>query len=187
MSPFKASFSLPLSLPLFFEKRATYKLEAIAEDRGSSPLSRTVEVQIDVVDRSNKPPVWDQTVYGPIYVKENTAVGESVTSVKARSVFPEQERSERSEKENGRQGLANGTIGNFLVVVQLIHRPPSTQIRCKTTKKCPFLFYLASHDDRAEFGLMRESSKLYGRVSSLNFTVKENEHLRHQSPNRGTY
>ena len=49
-------------------------------------LSRTVEVQIDVVDRSNKPPVWDQTIYGPIYVKENTAVGETVTTVKARSV-----------------------------------------------------------------------------------------------------
>jgi hypothetical protein len=39
-----------------------------------------------VVDRSNKPPVWDQSVYGPIYVKENTAVGETVTTVKARSV-----------------------------------------------------------------------------------------------------
>ena len=50
-------------------------------------LSRTVEVQIDVVDRSNKPPVWDQTIYGPIYVKENTAVGETVTTVKARSVL----------------------------------------------------------------------------------------------------
>jgi hypothetical protein len=44
-----------------------------------------VEVEIDVVDRSNKPPVWDQRIYGPIYVKENTAVGETVTSVKARS------------------------------------------------------------------------------------------------------
>ncbi len=54
---------------------------------GASPLSRTVEVQIDVVDRSNKPPVWDQVVYGPIYVKENTAVGQTVTTVKARSVF----------------------------------------------------------------------------------------------------
>ena len=46
-----------------------------------------MEVQIDVVDRSNKPPVWDQTVYGPIYVKENTAIGETVTTVKARSVL----------------------------------------------------------------------------------------------------
>ena len=49
-------------------------------------MSRTVEVQIDVVDRSNKPPVWDRPVYGPIYVKENTAIGQTVTSVKARSV-----------------------------------------------------------------------------------------------------
>ena len=61
-------------------------MEAIAEDRGSPILSRTVEVQIDVVDRSNKPPVWDQAIYGPIYVKENEAVGTTVTSVKARSV-----------------------------------------------------------------------------------------------------
>lgn len=66
-------------------QRASYTLEAIAEDRGTPPLSRTVEVEIDVVDRSNKPPVWDQRIYGPIYVKENTAVGETVTSVKARS------------------------------------------------------------------------------------------------------
>ena len=49
-------------------------------------LSRTVEVQIDVVDRSNKPPVWDQAIYGPIYVKENEAVGATVTTIKARSV-----------------------------------------------------------------------------------------------------
>jgi len=67
-------------------QRASYTLEAIAEDKGTPPLSRTVEVEIDVVDRSNKPPVWDQRIYGPIYVKENTAVGETVTSVKARSV-----------------------------------------------------------------------------------------------------
>ena len=67
-------------------QRESYRLEAIAEDRGDTVLSRTVEVQIDVVDRSNKPPVWDRPVYGPIYVKENTAIGQTVTSVKARSV-----------------------------------------------------------------------------------------------------
>ena len=39
------------------------------------------------MDRSNKPPVWEQTVYGPIYVKENTAIGETVTTVIARSVW----------------------------------------------------------------------------------------------------
>nr|BAD91055.1 Af2-cadherin [Artemia franciscana] len=65
--------------------RETYKLEAIAMDRGFPPLSRTVEVQIDVVDRANNPPVWDQTVYGPIFVKENRNVGDRVVSVKASS------------------------------------------------------------------------------------------------------
>jgi hypothetical protein len=69
-------------------KRETYKLEAVAQDRGFPPLSRTVEVQIDVVDRANNPPVWDQVVYGPIYVKENKNIGDKVVSVKARSVLP---------------------------------------------------------------------------------------------------
>ncbi|CAG5097247.1 Similar to CadN: Neural-cadherin (Drosophila melanogaster) [Cotesia congregata] len=64
--------------------RETYKLEAMAQDKGYPPLSRTVEVQIDVVDRANNPPVWDHVAYGPIYCKENTAVGAKVVSVKAR-------------------------------------------------------------------------------------------------------
>lgn len=67
-------------------QRETYKLEAMAQDKGYPPLSRTVEVQIDVVDRANNPPVWDSTVYGPIYVKENMPVGGKVVSIKARSV-----------------------------------------------------------------------------------------------------
>ncbi|XP_063984429.1 neural-cadherin isoform X1 [Diachasmimorpha longicaudata] len=65
--------------------RETYKLEAMAQDKGYPPLSRTVEVQIDVVDRANNPPVWDHVVYGPIYCKENMAVGAKVVSVKASS------------------------------------------------------------------------------------------------------
>lgn len=68
-------------------QRETYKLEAMAQDKGYPPLSRTVEVQIDVVDRANNPPVWDHVVYGPIYVKENMPVGGKVVSVKARSVL----------------------------------------------------------------------------------------------------
>ena len=68
-------------------QRATYKLEAVAQDRGFPPLSRTVELQIEVVDRANNPPIWDQVVYGPIYVKENISIGDVVVSVKARSVF----------------------------------------------------------------------------------------------------
>lgn len=60
----------------------------MAQDKGYPPLSRTVEVQIDVVDRANNPPVWDHVVYGPIYIRENLPVGAKVVSVKARSVPP---------------------------------------------------------------------------------------------------
>jgi hypothetical protein len=59
----------------------------MAQDKGYPPLSRTVEVQIDVVDRANNPPVWDHVVYGPIYIKENMPIGAKVVSVKARSVI----------------------------------------------------------------------------------------------------
>ncbi|XP_011867959.1 PREDICTED: neural-cadherin-like isoform X1 [Vollenhovia emeryi] len=48
-------------------------------------LSADVDVELDVVDRNNKPPVWDQNVYGPIHIKENVTVGTVVTSVKASS------------------------------------------------------------------------------------------------------
>lgn len=58
----------------------------MAQDKGFPSLSRTVEVQIDVVDRANNPPVWDHVAYGPIYCKENMAVGAKVISIKARSV-----------------------------------------------------------------------------------------------------
>ena len=75
-------------------------MEAVAQDRGFPPLSRTVEVQIDVVDRANNPPVWDQVVYGPIYVKENKNVGDRVVAVKARSVpCPVQSRKRKKKEE----------------------------------------------------------------------------------------
>jgi len=47
-----------------------------------------VDVELDVVDRNNKPPLWDVSVYGPIHIKENVTVGTVVTSVKARFVSP---------------------------------------------------------------------------------------------------
>ena len=58
-----------------------------ASDRGSQPLHADVEVELVVVDRNNKPPIWDQQNYGPIYVKENVVPGIVVTSVKARFVL----------------------------------------------------------------------------------------------------
>ena len=58
-----------------------------ASDRGRAPLHADVEVELVVVDRNNKPPIWDQQSYGPIYVKENAVPGIVVTSVKARFVL----------------------------------------------------------------------------------------------------
>lgn len=67
-------------------QRESYRLTAVAHDGGYPSLSRSVDVQIDVVDRANNPPVWTQSIYGPIYIKENLPVGAGVISVKARSV-----------------------------------------------------------------------------------------------------
>ena len=58
-----------------------------ASDRGQPALHADVEVELVVVDRNNKPPIWDQQNYGPIYVKENAVPGILVTSVKARFVL----------------------------------------------------------------------------------------------------
>lgn len=57
-----------------------------ATDSGSPPLDADVDVELDVVDRNNKPPIWEQQFYGPIYVKESVAAGTTVTSVRARFV-----------------------------------------------------------------------------------------------------
>ncbi|OXU27844.1 hypothetical protein TSAR_016251 [Trichomalopsis sarcophagae] len=65
--------------------RDKYRLKVSASDRGSPPSCAEVDVELDVVDRNNKPPVWDKNVYGPIHIKENVTVGTVVTSVKASS------------------------------------------------------------------------------------------------------
>lgn len=59
-------------------------MQVQASDKGVEPLYAIVDVELDVVDRNNKPPVWDKPTYGPIPVPENVPVGTVVTSVKAR-------------------------------------------------------------------------------------------------------
>ena len=68
-------------------KRAQFIFSVRASDRGRPPLHADVEVELVVVDRNNKPPIWDNQNYGPIYVKENATPGHTVTSVKARFVL----------------------------------------------------------------------------------------------------
>lgn len=58
-----------------------------ASDRGEPPSYADVEVELDVVDRNNKPPLWDKSVYGPIRIRENVTVGSLVAEVKARFVY----------------------------------------------------------------------------------------------------
>ena len=88
----------------------------VAADRGDPPLWAEVDVELDVVDRNNKPPLWDLTNYGPIFVKENVTVGTVVTSVKARSVLIKQ---------------------NFL----LVNPPPISSNILSISSNCQSLFY----------------------------------------------
>lgn len=68
-------------------QRDHYRLRVRASDKGDPPSYADVEVELDVVDRNNKPPIWDQSVYGPIRTRENVVVGTRIASVKARFVF----------------------------------------------------------------------------------------------------
>jgi hypothetical protein len=67
-------------------QRDRYRLRVRASDRGEPPSSADVDVELDVVDRNNKPPIWDLNMYGPIHIRENVTVGTVVTTVKARFV-----------------------------------------------------------------------------------------------------
>lgn len=74
--------------PYVLLQRDRYRLRVRASDRGEPPSSADVDVELDVVDRNNKPPIWDLNMYGPIHIRENVTVGTVVTTVKARFVLP---------------------------------------------------------------------------------------------------
>lgn len=67
-------------------QRGDFEVVVVASDRGTPSLSSEVLVQMSIVDRANRPPVWDQRVYGPVTVPENISVGQTVYSIKARFV-----------------------------------------------------------------------------------------------------
>ncbi|XP_015922304.1 neural-cadherin-like isoform X1 [Parasteatoda tepidariorum] len=72
--------------------REKYFLRAEATDKGVPPMKASVNVILEVVDRKNNPPVWDQPVYGPISLKENIQPGQKVAALKARSGIPDNPR-----------------------------------------------------------------------------------------------
>lgn len=62
----------------------SYQLRAIARDQAPPHHNATVEVILDVVDRANSPPQWDQSVYTK-KVKENERKLSRIITIKANS------------------------------------------------------------------------------------------------------
>ena len=85
---------IEMTFPEFLSQQAKFTFTVRAVDGGSpSALHADVDVELSVVNRNNKPPVWEHSSYGPIYVKENAQAGSDVISVRAR--FGESKRSQR--------------------------------------------------------------------------------------------
>lgn len=64
--------------------RDSYRLRAIARDQSPPYYNASVEVILDVVDRANSPPQWDQSVYVK-RVRENEPLSSKIISIKASS------------------------------------------------------------------------------------------------------
>jgi hypothetical protein len=98
--------------PYVLLQRDRYRLRVRASDRGEPPSSADVDVELDVVDRNNKPPIWDLNMYGPIHIRENVTVGTVVTTVKARFVPPlqvsGQEKIKRVKRARGERAIVSG-------------------------------------------------------------------------------
>ena len=64
--------------------RDSYQFKALARDQAPPFHNATVDVILDVVDRANSPPQWDQSVYVK-RVKENERISSKIISIKASS------------------------------------------------------------------------------------------------------
>lgn len=95
-----------------------YRLRVRASDKGEPPSHADVDVELDVVDRNNKPPIWDKSIYGPIHIKENVTVGTVVTSVKARLVYKKKTDLNRIEFCNG---SARKIINQMEFTIRITH------------------------------------------------------------------
>ena len=66
-------------------QRPQYRLRATAADLGRPErLASEADVVLDVINRDSNPPIWSQSVYGPVHVPENVAVGQRVYTTRAR-------------------------------------------------------------------------------------------------------
>lgn len=64
--------------------RDSYRMRAIAQDQAPPHHNATVEVILDVVDRSNTPPQWDQPLYSR-RIREDQPISSRIISIKASS------------------------------------------------------------------------------------------------------
>lgn len=65
-------------------ERDSYQFKALARDQAPPHHNATVDIILDVVDRSNSPPQWDQSVYQK-RVRENERISSKIISIKASS------------------------------------------------------------------------------------------------------
>lgn len=65
-------------------ERDSYQFRALARDQAPPYHNATVDVILDVVDRANSPPQWDQSVYTK-RVRENERISSKIISIKASS------------------------------------------------------------------------------------------------------
>ncbi|EDS45590.1 conserved hypothetical protein [Culex quinquefasciatus] len=110
--------------------RERYRLKVYASDKGVPPSTADVDVELDVVDRNNKPPIWDRNIYGPIHIKENVTVGTVVTSIKAR--LRETYKLEAMAQDKGYPPLSR-TVEVQIDVVDRANNPPVSGIEGNPT------------------------------------------------------
>ncbi|CAG2115666.1 unnamed protein product, partial [Medioppia subpectinata] len=73
-----------VSLEKLIGDQNRYWLRGVATDNGRPQQSKMVDIVINVVNESG-PPVWDQPMYGPVSIREDLEIGQTVISLKARS------------------------------------------------------------------------------------------------------
>ncbi|XP_074530801.1 protocadherin alpha-3-like [Halichoeres trimaculatus] len=79
---YKNYYSLVVNAPLDRETQALYNVTIVATDEGTPPLSSTSIVTVHVSDVNDNPPRFSEQLIN-VFVKENSAVGEVITTVKA--------------------------------------------------------------------------------------------------------
>ncbi|CAG2116412.1 unnamed protein product, partial [Medioppia subpectinata] len=74
-----------VSLDKLLDHQKRYWFRGVVTDNGRPQQSKMVDIVINVVSSDSHPPVWDQPMYGPVSIREDLEIGQTVISLKARS------------------------------------------------------------------------------------------------------